>query len=51
MVTDGNFPQSRVTDHRIGLTSPKLTGVMAGDFSEFTAALQKDEMAERMAEA
>jgi peptide chain release factor 1 len=46
-----NFPQSRVTDHRIGLTSHNLTGVMAGDFSEFTAALQKAEMAERLAEA
>lgn len=46
-----NFPQSRVTDHRIGLTSHNLTGVMAGDFSEFTSALQKSEMAERLAEA
>jgi peptide chain release factor 1 len=46
-----NFPQSRVTDHRIGLTSHNLTGVMAGDFSEFTSALQKAEMAERLAEA
>ncbi len=46
-----NFPQSRVTDHRIGLTSHNLTGVMAGDFSEFTGALQKAEMAERLAEA
>lgn len=46
-----NFPQSRVTDHRIGLTSHNLTGVMAGDFSEFTNGLQKAEMAERLAEA
>ena len=46
-----NFPQSRVTDHRIGLTSHNLTGVMAGDFSEFTAGLQKAEMAERLSEA
>lgn len=45
-----NFPQSRVTDHRIGLTSHNLTGVMAGDFSEFTAALQKTEMADRLEE-
>ncbi len=45
-----NFPQSRVTDHRIGLTSHNLTGVMAGDFSEFTSGLQKAEMAERLAE-
>lgn len=45
-----NFPQSRVTDHRIGLTSHNLAGVMAGDFSELTAALQKAEMAERLSE-
>ncbi|KAB2641719.1 MAG: peptide chain release factor 1 [Verrucomicrobia bacterium] len=46
-----NFPQSRVTDHRIALTSHNLAGVMAGDFSEFTAGLQKAEMDERLAEA
>ncbi len=46
-----NFPQSRVTDHRIGLTSHNLAGVMAGDLSEFTGGLQKAEMAERLAEA
>ncbi len=46
-----NFPQSRVTDHRIGYTSHNLTGVVAGDFEEFTRELQKAEMAERLAEA
>ncbi|MCW1923946.1 peptide chain release factor 1 [Luteolibacter arcticus] len=46
-----NFPQSRVTDHRIGHTSHNLAGIMAGDLSEFTAELQKAEMAERMSEA
>lgn len=46
-----NFPQSRVTDHRIGLTTHNLAGVMEGDFSEITGALQREEMAERMAEA
>jgi peptide chain release factor 1 len=46
-----NFPQSRVTDHRIGLTSHNLAGIMAGDLSEFTTGLQKAEMAERLAEA
>jgi peptide chain release factor 1 len=46
-----NFPQSRVTDHRIGHTSHNLNGIMAGDLSEFTAELQKAEMAERMTEA
>jgi peptide chain release factor 1 len=46
-----NFPQSRITDHRIGHTSHNLAGVMAGDISEFTAELQKAEMAERLTEA
>jgi peptide chain release factor 1 len=46
-----NFPQSRVTDHRIGLTSHNLTGVIAGELSEFTTGLQKAEMDERLAEA
>ncbi|MEI6654836.1 MAG: peptide chain release factor 1 [Verrucomicrobiota bacterium] len=46
-----NFPQSRITDHRIGFTSHNLSGVMAGDFSEFTRELQKAEMHERLAEA
>jgi peptide chain release factor 1 len=46
-----NFPQSRVTDHRIGHTSHNLNGIMAGDLSEFTAELQKAEMTERLSEA
>lgn len=46
-----NFPQSRVTDHRIGLTSHNLTGIMDGDFSELTDGLQRAEMALRLTEA
>lgn len=46
-----NFPQSRVTDHRIGFTTHDLNGVMQGNFSELTAALQRAEMAERLAAA
>lgn len=46
-----NFPQSRVTDHRIGFTSHDLAGVLEGSFQEFTEALQRAEMAERLAEA
>ncbi|MES2660662.1 MAG: peptide chain release factor 1 [Verrucomicrobiota bacterium] len=46
-----NFPQSRITDHRIGFTSHNLTGVIAGDLTEFTNELQKTEMDERLAEA
>jgi len=46
-----NFPQSRVTDHRIGFTSHNLTGIMTGDLYEFTNELQKTEMDERLTEA
>ncbi len=46
-----NFPQSRITDHRIGYTSHNLTGIIAGDLTEFTNELQKTEMADRLAEA
>lgn len=46
-----NFPQSRVTDHRIGYTSHNITAIMAGELDEFTRELQKAEMADRMAEA
>jgi peptide chain release factor 1 len=34
-----NFPQSRVTDHRIGLTIHRLAMVLDGDLDEFVAAL------------
>jgi peptide chain release factor 1 len=35
-----NFPQSRVTDHRINLTSYKLDGILLGDLIEFIDALK-----------
>ncbi len=38
-----NFPQGRVTDHRIKLTSHDLEGVLGGDLSEFTEALAAEE--------
>ena len=46
-----NFPQSRITDHRIGFTSHNLAATIAGDLTEFTSELQKTEMDERLAEA
>jgi len=46
-----NFPQSRITDHRIGLTTHNIEGILSGDLDEITSALQKTEMAERLAEA
>jgi peptide chain release factor 1 len=38
-----NFPQDRVTDHRVKLTKTDLTRVLAGELDEFTAALEADE--------
>ncbi len=35
-----NYPQNRVTDHRINLTSYNLEGVMNGDLDEFVEALK-----------
>ncbi len=35
-----NFPQSRVTDHRIGLTLYKLDAIMMGDLTEIVDALK-----------
>lgn len=35
-----NFPQSRVTDHRINLTSYNLDGFLAGDIEDFIQALR-----------
>jgi peptide chain release factor 1 len=38
-----NYPQGRVTDHRIKLTAHNLEGILAGELDEFTAALEADE--------
>jgi peptide chain release factor 1 len=38
-----NFPQTRVTDHRIKLTSHNLEGMLNGDLGEFTEALAAEE--------
>jgi peptide chain release factor 1 len=38
-----NFPQSRVTDHRIGFTSHALSDIMAGDLDDLVAALRQAE--------
>ena len=45
-----NFPQSRVTDHRIGLTLYNLDGVTQGQIEEFIASLQANEIAVRLKE-
>jgi peptide chain release factor 1 len=43
-----NFPQGRVTDHRIGLTLHKLQAVLEGDLDDLTAALMDDEKAQAL---
>ncbi|MGD8280163.1 MAG: peptide chain release factor 1 [Gemmatimonadota bacterium] len=43
-----NFPQNRVTDHRIGLTLYKLGEVLSGDLDELISALRLAEEEERM---
>ena len=46
-----NFPQGRVTDHRINLTLYKIDQVMMGDLDEIIDALTADHQAALMAEA
>jgi len=46
-----NFPQSRVTDHRIGLTLHKLDLVLDGELDEIIDALTMNEQAELLKQA
>jgi peptide chain release factor 1 len=46
-----NFPQNRVTDHRIGLTVHKLDAVIAGNLGEVLQALRAHDRRERLAQA
>jgi peptide chain release factor 1 len=43
-----NFPERRVTDHRIKRTAHNLDQLLAGELDEFTAALQDDEKRRRL---
>ena len=45
-----NYPQGRVTDHRIGLTEYNLQNVIDGDINKFIEELQLAENAERLKE-
>ena len=45
-----NYPQGRVTDHRIGLTQYNLSNVMDGEIDKFIEELQLAENAERLQE-
>ena len=44
-----NFPQGRVTDHRINLTLHKIDSIMDGDLSDLTGALAAEHQAEQLA--
>jgi len=44
-----NFPQGRVTDHRINLTLHKIDAIMDGDLDELTMALAQEHQAELLA--
>jgi len=44
-----NFPQGRVTDHRINLTLHKIDSIMDGDLEEITSALAREHQAEQLA--
>lgn len=46
-----NFPQNRVTDHRIRLTLSKLDRIIEGDLDELVTALRTSYQAERLQEA
>ena len=44
-----NYPQNRVTDHRIGLTLYNLSSFMEGDIGEMVQALRTHDESERLA--
>jgi peptide chain release factor 1 len=46
-----NFPQNRVTDHRIGLTSHRLEEILDGELDEFVYELASAEQATKLREA
>ncbi|GBQ88827.1 peptide chain release factor 1 [Gluconobacter albidus] len=46
-----NFPQGRVTDHRINLTLYKIDRIMGGEFDEIIDALTREEQTELLAAA
>ncbi len=46
-----NFPQGRVTDHRINLTLHKIDRIMAGELDDIIDALAAEDQAARLAEA
>jgi peptide chain release factor 1 len=45
-----NYPQNRVTDHRIGLTLHKLDAIIDGDLTELVQALKNEHQAALLAD-
>jgi peptide chain release factor 1 len=43
-----NFPQGRITDHRVNVTSHNLEATLGGDLEDFTQALRAKERAEKL---
>ena len=46
-----NYPQNRVSDHRIGLTSHRIAEVLEGELDEFTEALAAEDRRKQLAAA
>ena len=46
-----NFPQNRVTDHRINLTIQNLPAILEGDLADLIDALMTDDLNRRLAES
>lgn len=45
-----NFPQSRITDHRINFTSYKIDEVLLGELDEFVNALHSEDQAQKLSQ-
>jgi peptide chain release factor 1 len=43
-----NFPQDRVTDHRVKLTKGDVQRVLAGELDDFTASLEAEEKRQKL---
>ena len=46
-----NFPQGRVTDHRVNVTLHRLPAVLEGDLDELIDALREREQSQKLAES
>ena len=44
-----NFPQNRVTDHRINLTIQNLPAILEGELEPITSALMAEDLKEKLA--